>query len=257
MIRLAFPRNEIYEPLFQECEIYCKSHNIKYYKLTEKECTDFLLQNIVDAAFLSPLGYGKGVKIADFRIIPGPILFAEDYTGLATIYFKKNLKEVSSIRSNTPDDFMMVVARLLLKEKFGIELNLEHNEGTKSEILSNFDSAILWGKESGEDVTLDITEEWFDLVEEPLPLGFWVCRAENYPPNIQEIISAIASQTLPDKVEISEEFAEDNIQHYQRKGNIYWKWVPELESSIETALLFLYMHQLLTDIPAVKILSRD
>jgi predicted solute-binding protein len=256
MIRLAFPKNEIYQPLFQSCEDYCKAHNIRYYKLSESECAEFLLNNLVDAAFVSPLGYGKGVKVADFRIIPGPMLFTEDYTGIATIYFNKGLTDVTSIHSNSPDDFIMIIAKLILSEKFGINLNIEKNSGTISEILAKNDSAILWGKENGKEVTLDVSEEWYDLVEEPLPLGFWVCRAEGYPPNIKQIISEIASSSLPDKQEI-EENLEDESKYYRRKGLLYWKWNPDLETSIETVLLFLYMHQLISEIPAVKILERD
>ncbi|ROL56605.1 hypothetical protein D9V84_07815 [Bacteroidetes/Chlorobi group bacterium Naka2016] len=256
MIRLAIPKNEIYKPLFEECENYCSTRNIKYYRLSESQCTDYLLRNLVDAAFISPLGYGKGVKIADFRIIPGPILFTEDYTELATIYFKQNLENVSSIQSNTPDDFIMIIAQLLLKEKFGIDLKLEQNSGPRAEILSKHDSAILWGKEKTDDVTLDVSEEWFDLVEEPLPLGFWVCRAENYPPNIKQIVSGIASHSLPEKEEIEEQIVGES-KHLPRKGLLYWKWSSNLETSIETVLLFLYVHQVLSEIPAVKILERD
>ncbi len=257
MIRLALPKNDIYKPLFVGCDSYCKSHNIKYYELSENQCAEYLLRNLVDAAFLSPLGYGRGVKIADYRIVPGPVLFTEDYTELATIYFNKGLNEVCSIQSSTPDDFMMLIARLLLNEKFGIDLKIEHTEASKEDILSHKDSAILWGKEKGDDVSLDISEEWFDLFEEPLPLGFWVCRAEGYPPNIKEIINSIASSDLPDKQEIEESENEANSKHYKRRGSIYWRWAPHLETSIETVLLFLYMHQLLSDIPAVKILERD
>lgn len=255
MIKLAIPKNEIYRPLFENCEQFCSANNIKYYKLSEGECSDYLLRNLVDAAFLTPLGYGKGVKVADFRIIPGPVLFTEDYTGLATIYFKKGLSDVSSILSNSPDDFMMVIARLLLNEKFGINLELEKTQSNRSEILLEHDSAILWGSDKTDEVTLDISEEWFDLFEEPLPLGFWVCRAESYPPHIKEIVEKIASDSLPEKQEIEE--VQENARHYHRKGLLYWRWTPMLETSVETVLLFLYLHQLLSEIPAVKILDRD
>lgn len=256
MIKLAIPKNEIYKHLFEKCEAYCQKHNIKYYLLTENECSDFLLRNLVDAAFLSPLGYGKGVKVADYRIIPGPAIFSEDYTGLATIYFNKGLNNISSIQSNSPGDFMMLIAQLLLHEKYGINLNLEHTKDSKSEILAKHDSAILWGYEKGDYVTLDISEEWYDLFEEPLPLGFWVCRAETYPPNIKDIVTAIASISLPSPQEIEEE-TKGNSKHYKRKGKIFWKWDSMLEPALENMLIFLYLHQLLSDIPAVKVLDRD
>lgn len=257
MIRLALPKNEVYRPLFEGCDSYCKSLGIKYYKLTENECADYLLRNLVDAAFLTPIGYGKGVKVADYRIVPGPVIFSEDYTELATIYFRKGLNNVSSILSTTPNDFIVIIARLLLNEKFGIDLNIQYTEASKADILSSNDSAILWGKEIGDDVSLDISEEWYDLFEEPLPLGFWVCRAEGYPPNIKEIVKSIASSALPAKQEIEESEDKISSKHFQRKGSIYWHWAPHLETSIETVLLFLYMHQLLAEIPAVKILERD
>ncbi len=253
MIRLAFPKNPIYNPLFEESETYSKENNIRCYRLNENECTDYMLRNLVDAAFLSPLGYGKGVKIADFRIIPGPMLFLENYTGFASIFFKPGLDNIFSLYSPTPDDFIIQIGQLVLNEKYGIDIQVNKMAGSKSEILSKYDSAILWGNADVDDISLDVSEEWYDLIEEPLPIGFWVCRAESHPPKIEKIVSSLTSSNFIK----SQEIIEASSKYHERKGKVYWYWEPELESSIETMLMFLYLNQLLPEIPAVKILSRD
>ncbi len=253
MIRLAFPKNPIYNPLFEGSESYIKGKNIRCYQLNESECTDYMLRNLVDAAFLSPLGYGKGVKIADFRIIPGPMLFLENYTGFASIFFKPGLDNIYSLYSPTPDDFIIQIGQLVLNEKYGIDIQVKKMAGSKSEILTKYDSAILWGSAEVDDVSLDVSEEWYDLTEEPLPIGFWVCRAESHPPKIDKIVSSLTASYFIKNQEITE----PNSKYHERKGKVYWDWEPELESSIEIMLLFLYLHQLLSEIPAVKILSRD
>ncbi|ROL59877.1 hypothetical protein D9V87_03745 [Bacteroidetes/Chlorobi group bacterium MS-B_bin-24] len=253
MIRLAFPDNPVYKPLFEGSEKYCLGNEVRCYRLSETQCSDYMLRNLVDAAFLSPLGYGKGVKVADYRIIPGPMMVSENYTGLATIYFKQGLENVNTIYSPTPDDFMMLLGQLVLNEKFGIDAKIKKMTGSKSDILLNYDSAIIWGKAESGDISLDVSEEWFDLVEEPLPLGFWVCRAESYPPKIQEIVSSFASAQLAK----TEEILDSSSKYSERKGKIYWHWEPELEGAFESVLLFLYLHQMLSELPAVKILARD
>jgi len=253
MIRLAFPDNPVYKPLFEGSKKYCHSNEVRCYRLSETQCSDYMLRNLVDAAFLSPLGYGKGVKVADYRIIPGPMIVSENYTGLATIYFKQGLENVNTIYSPTPDDFMMLLGQLLMNEKFGIEAKIRKMSGSKDDILLNYDSAIIWGRAESSDISLDVSEEWYDLVEEPLPLGFWVCRAESYPPKIQDIVASLVSNKLTQ----TEEMFDSTSKYTERKGKIYWHWQPELEGAIESVLLFLYLHQVLSEIPAVKILQRD
>lgn len=256
MIKIAFPKNVFYENLFTRAEEFARNNNIRLYRLSEKDCTDYLLRNLVDGAFLSPLGYGRGVMIADLRIVPGPMLFSSDYTGLASIFFREGVEKIESIISDSSDDFIVLIGKLILKEKFGIDVDLKQMEGSKEELLQNFDSAILWGKSKINEITLDVSEEWFDLVEEPLPLGFWVVRAEEYPPNILDIIKEFSIENLPFEEEIIENMTED-IARPSRKGKIIWQWRQDLEGAISSALMFLYYYQILPEIPAVKILGRD
>ncbi|MGQ9818588.1 MAG: MqnA/MqnD/SBP family protein [Candidatus Kapaibacteriales bacterium] len=256
MIKIAFPNNVFYENLFTRADDFAPKNNIRIYKLSENGCTDYLLRNLVDCAFLSPLGYGQAIKIVDLRIVPGPMLFASDYTGLASIFFRQGVDKIETIITNSSDDFIVLIGKLVLKEKFGIDANLKQIKGSKEDLLQNFDSAILWGKSKNDEITLDVSEEWFDLVEEPLPLGFWVVRAEEYPPNILNIVKALSIENLPLEEEIIENLAE-GIERPSRKGKIIWQWREDLEDAIFSALMFLYYYQILPEIPAVKILGRD
>lgn len=256
MIRIAFPDIEAYSNLFGVCDSYCAEHNIEYYKVKETECVDLLLRNLVDCAFISPLGYGMGVKIADFRVVPGPVVFSRDYTGLASIHFNKGLTSVRSLCSPTPKDFPMIIARLLLLEKFGLHLELQMMEGTREQAFEKYDASIFWGRSQSDEPSLDVSEEWFDLIEEPLPLGFWVCRAEDFPPNIMEIANSIVAPNLPSEETVSEDIVPTS-QRFTRSGTIFWRWKDEFEEALKSMLLFLFYHQLLREIPAVKILGRD
>lgn len=256
MIEIAFPKNVFYENLFARADEFARNNNIRLYRLSEKECADYLLRNLVNCAFLSPLGYGRGVKIADLRIVPGPMLFASNYTGLASIFFRKGVEKIESIISDSSDDFIVLIGKLILKEKFGIDAELEQMQGSWEELLRNFDSAILWGKGKNDEITLDVSEEWFDLFEEPLPLGFWVVRAEENPPNILDIVQKFAVENFLAEEEVVECLSNETDRP-SRKGKIIWQWRQDLEDAISSALIFLYYHQILPEIPAVKILGRD
>ncbi len=256
MIKLAFPKNPFYSKLICDCEDFCRANNIRLYRVSEEDCTNFLLRNLVDCSFLSPLGYGKGVKVTDFRIIPGPMVFVENFSGIASIFFKEGLDTVNSLYSSTSEDFLMLLGRLILSEKFGILLDFQKSSDGVETTINRSDAVIEWGNSSNSTISIDVTEEWFDLTDKGLPLGFWVCRADTYPPNIADVINSIRNKNLSEYEDIIEQTDSTRID-YQRKGKIYWQWKPEFEEALESTLLFLYYHQLLPEIPAVKILGRD
>ena len=90
----------------------------------------------------------------------------------------------------------------------------------------------------------------------PLPLAFWVCRAEEHPENIEQIINEIMS--IDGKIEehIHEEII-NKKDYYEREGSILRKWNDEIEKSLEQCMQFLFFHQIFPAIPAVKVLGKE
>ncbi|OGU40579.1 MAG: hypothetical protein A2X61_09590 [Ignavibacteria bacterium GWB2_35_12] len=254
MIKLAVPNNYIYDEILINCESMIRKGEISIFRLNENDCASHLLKNRVDAALLTPMGYAKGLFDADYRIIPGPALLSQAYTKAGTIIFGREVKSVKSFASDSPNDFMVTIGKLLLGERYNIFPSIDVQYKDIDNMLKNCDVVITWNGESEDRITLDISDEWYDMNEFALPLAFWVCRAEEVPENILNILNSLSSDSVEN--EIVEELPEGK-DFVARQGKFFYRWNDDFERALEFTLHFLYYHQLITEIPAVKLLGRD
>jgi hypothetical protein len=254
MIRLAIPEKKIYEELLFNSEALGKASGIEIIRTSENECSRLMLNNLVNAALLTPIGYGKGMYKADYRIIPGTLFASEAYSSLASIFFKKDLRSIKKYGSNTPDDFIIIAGRLLLAEKYNLFPEFEQKDLSEPELIKSCETSIVWGGSKPGDTALDIGDEWYDLNDLILPIAFWVCRAEEHPENIMQIIENIS--TVNTEINITEELP-PNKKHLARQGRLILKWNDDIERALEYTMHFLYYHQVFADIPAVKVLGKD
>ncbi len=254
MIKLAIPKNKIYDELLIDSEKIGSTDGIEIIRANENECSRLMLNNMVSAALLTPIGYGSGMYQADYRIIPASVLVSEAYTSLASIFFKKDMRFVKKFTTNAPDDFIIIIGRLLLAEKYNLFPESEHRDLSETEIINTSETSIVWGGSKAGDTALDISEEWHDIHDLPLPLAFWVCRAEEHPENLIQIIESISAKNS-EKI-ISEQNGPGK-KHFQRQGRLIMKWNEDIAHALELTMHFLYYHRIFADIPAVKVLGRD
>jgi hypothetical protein len=255
-INLAVPDNEVFTPLILNKEKICKEYDINLLIVSETKAADLMLKNLVDAALLSPYGYGLGVTQADYRIIPGPCLATYGFTSLASLFFRQGLKTIDKVVSPTPDDYMMKIGKLLLAETYNLLLDVEKKNGSSAELLKHADAALVWEESSHSVTALDISEEWSISYDFPLPLAFWVCRSEEYPEKISEMIHGLADNELIDVEDIIDMDSPGKPTE-KRAGKLFWRWNDEIETATEQALQFLYFHQLVPEIPEVKVLGKE
>ncbi len=251
--KLAVPKGSIFDDFISKAD---KISEIEIIRASEKQCAELLVNDIVDLALLTPYSYGKNYKIADFRIIPGPCFAAEGYTGLATICLRQGISGIDSCLVDSYDDFLILIARILIEEKFGVKPKYitrpELNETGKYP-----DVTVCWGKKAGEGISLDVSGEWFDQFEKILPLAFWGCKCEDCDlDELTELLSTISDAKFmfrDGRIEIQSR----DRELYPENGKMILKWGDDVESSLEAMLenLFYFMH--FADIPAVKILGRD
>jgi hypothetical protein len=255
-MKLAVPDNDIFAKLYGNDVFIAESQDLQIFKVREQDAHRLLLDKKVDAALLTPLGYGMGYQDAEFRIVPETALATVDFTGLASVFFKEGLKKVSKVASSSPDDFLIKIGGILLAEKYGFDIELFEAKGTKDEILQHYDAAILWEASSATDNALDISDEWFDLFGMPLPLLAWVTWEDVSQENIRNRIKSIAAINL-EKEENRYETSNDKVDYNLRQGQLFWSWNEDVEKAFEQVLQFLFFHQFFEHIPAVKVLGRE
>jgi len=261
-IIIAIPDNKFYMPIVQNCDAVALQNNFTIIRTSEKHCAELLLNNRADIALLSPLEYGLAVEQVDYRIIPATAVSGEGFTNIASIYFSPFLQTINTVAVPNPDDFITIAGRLVLTEKFDIHTNLKQSSGSLDVLLNNADAAILWNNNTLPPSSLDITEEWLDAFDNPLPIAFWVCRPDELPDNITQIIHSFASspfsavQIIHDHDCDSPE-THDNSYGEFREGTIYWQWSDQTEEWLDQTLDALFYHSYIPAIPAVKIFGQD
>ncbi len=254
-IKIGVPNKEIYNFLLDNSSAIKDEYGIQIFRDDEEKLLRLFMDNRLELMLMSPLSYGKGMGSSDFRIIPGPCLSSESYTGLASIYFNRNCNNFKSLAAAKENDFLTIASRIILAERYNSFPEIFETKLPLDEMLQKYDTALVLEKSTGNDFALDLSEQWFDTYEFPLPLGFWVCKAEDYPKDIEQIVSKLTSdngeeQQIFDNMEV-------NGNLYSREGYLIKKWSEDVENSLFETLQLLYMLQIYEDIPAVKVLGRD
>ena len=108
-IKIGIPENPIYRQLFFNAESVSKEFGITLISAPEREIGKLFEQNKLDVAFLTPLDYGRGTKISDYRIIPSNVMAVNGYSRFASTFFKQGLQTITNCGSPTPDDFLMAI----------------------------------------------------------------------------------------------------------------------------------------------------
>lgn len=254
--KIAVPNNKIYKRLFSGTIPVTEDYTVQLIEVEEKSVFDLFMANKVDIALLDPLSYAKAALKTDVRIIIGPCISTFDYTGLATFFFKQGLQEIEKCGSDTATDYLMLISKILLSEKYGMELSLVQDKSGKDELLEKYNSALVWLESHGLDAGLDISEEWFDFYETPLPLAFWVCRMSEEYQIYEKIVNEISGLEGIIEEPVIEIGLED-IENPLRRGRLVYQWDNELEEALAAILELLYFHQLTNEVSDVKILGRD
>mgnify|MGYP001627156994 CR=1 FL=1 len=244
MITVALPSEEIAQPLCENARAVAAERGWKIRETTLDQAGELLLLNSVDLALTTPLGYGKGVARVDYRVIEGPCVALEDFTNAYGITFSEGGRSLDTYASDSPESFTTTIARLIMAEKF--DVLLRHSEPPADCII---------GPAGTHAQQLDLGEEWFDLIEAPLPLGIWVARADAEEVGLDVVVELFANKDLLSKP--VSELAPLTSDSMPREGKILYRWSNEVREGLDAALHSLFYHQVFTELPAVKIYGQD
>jgi predicted solute-binding protein len=246
-IKIAYPENDIYKPLIDK-EKAKKFDFVDFYPCPENRCMELIHNGRVDVALMTPLGYAQGIKKGDFRVIPGPALAYAGKSDIVSIFLKENAKQIDKIAASHPDEFLIILSKIILAERFNIMPKLEKSNLNKDDILNEYNGAIFYGKADEGEVALDLFEEWLFSYEIPLPIAFWACRAEEKPQDIEQVLSDISTIKTSDKLK------DINVMQLMdtRRAATLASWSNELKNAVEQTVELLYYHQIIDDIAKIK-----
>jgi len=247
MITVAIPTLDIASPIVEQAAQAAQARGWQVRNATLDGCGDLLKSNMADIALTSPYGYGKGVGAVDYRIVPGPCVALEDYTNSFGIAFPPHSTGLSRAFSPEPTAFSTIIGRLIMAEKFDVAL----------ELVSSAEHAdcIIGPVTPGEPPAMDLGEEWFDIVESPLPIALWVARVDTEATELDTFVAECANPQLL-HAHVSELVPLD-ADHMPREGKILYRWSSEVSEGLSATLHTMFYHQLLPEIPAIKLYGKD
>jgi hypothetical protein len=254
-LRIAIPDNPLFDELISRINVTKSDFEPVLIRSQKPNIHSYLTNNLADVALLSPLEYGLASVSTDLRIVPATCLAGVSYTGLMSIIFQPGLKDVQNCAILNENDFLTLAAKIVLKEKYDLDLDYIETNKKAEELLNNYHSAIIRGTPPNGDISLDVCDEWYDALEIPIPIAFWVCRNDSISENIEVYLNSISSQSLPSEESVIEKNYIDGT--FPLEGKIIYSWNEEVENALIETIKFLFFHLYLTDIPAVKILGRE
>ncbi|MCS6807795.1 MAG: hypothetical protein RML40_00095 [Bacteroidota bacterium] len=256
-ITVAVPTNSLFAPLIANADHVAKANAFRIIRGTEQECSLWLDRNIANVALLTPLGYARSALATDLRIVPSGALALDALTYSGSIYLREEAKGAILSRCACPraQDFLMQMGLAVLSEKFDLELTVEKVDGSIEKLLSHYDVVLDYGFDGSQRIVLDISDEWSDYFGIMLPLALWVCRVDEIPENIVEVLAAFRDPAIPLTQEVSEQLHDGVTAH--RTGIVSMIWNDDVEESLQHTIELLYYWQYVPQIAATKVWQRD
>lgn len=138
-----------------------------------------LREEKLDMAFLTPIDYAR--ESSEYQIIPSVAVSSRQGNDTVVLHFREGLHTISALAVDPSSTSEIILAKILLAERFNVEPALVPVTGSLTDMLSKGEAALLVGDQAlGASMShpnkLDLVDEWVDLAGLPYVHGFWCGR---------------------------------------------------------------------------------
>jgi chorismate dehydratase len=245
-------------------ELYCSPIFFGLSDSDEFECTgDVVAKNAIkmrghdlEAAFLSPIDYGR--ESSDYCIIPNVAAASRTPTNSIALHFKKGLHTVNTIAVHPTSTSEIVLASILLSERFDVRPKIVPAVGSFDQMLRSADAVLLVGNDAlaqaqGHQTKLDLVEEWIDMTDLPYVHGFWCVRETEFTKDDVAVIQLACESGIKSLEEIVHAEAAKHSRYPPEILKQYleafsFKFTDEEQESVTEFLRYAYYHGILPDV---------
>lgn len=153
---------------------------------------DRMMAKECDAAFAAPMDYA--LNSSDLVIVPGIGVSSAGFSGVARLYLRGTLDAIRTMAVGTVSATDVVLARVVLGEKYDSAPAVVPFSGTVEAMLDKADCALVTGDAlfglTSRQPFLDLVDEWSDITELPFVHTIAVMRDEAYSAPLAELLSA-------------------------------------------------------------------
>jgi chorismate dehydratase len=137
-----------------------------------------LRQAALDGAFLSPIDYAR--DYSRLMLVPDVGAVSEGESGAILLVFHEKTRKIETVCADPAFASEVVLAHLVLVEKYGIAPQIVPFAGPWEEALGKADAVLAAGDEAlslaRTPNKMDLVDEWKDITEFPYVHGVWAVR---------------------------------------------------------------------------------
>jgi len=201
-----------------------------------------LERNTLGGALLSPIDYARNAS--EYLVVPGSAVSSQAGNESIVLHFRPGVKTVRTLAVQPVSASDIILARIILTERFDIEPQIVPVAGGLPEMLAKADAALLAGDavnpaaEAGTRA-LDLVEEWIGATDLPYVHGFWCAREKGLARRAWSALAGLAGVTCEEETPAGEpRFAYDFPENVQE--------------GIREFLRYAYYHGILPDVPDLR-----
>jgi predicted solute-binding protein len=203
------------------------------------------------AGFAAPLDFARNASL--YRIIPGSGVASAEANGVLTIRFREGARSINTLAVSPISSTDIILARLLLSEKFGLAPTIVPVDGPVEAMLAKADAALIASltlrPDHPDEEGLDLVEEWIDATGLPYVHGIIAARDGI----LQDSeINALSAVGLP-PISVSSPLADDDAQ----VSPFTYGLNEEILDGLKEFLQYAYFHGILPDVPDLKLLGEE
>ncbi len=237
-------------PLFQSLKE--KPETVKLITDSELQISKMLREEELDAAFLSAITFARDHDI--YSIVPNVCIASEGNSNVICLYFKEGLKEIKTIATDLLNVSEMVLARLVLTEKYFVTPTFIPTKANIDEMLLKADAALIVGDYNLELLDhknkLDLVDEWSDLTELPYVHGLWISQKEKLSQDDIGILKASADYGSTHLSEIASHYPQRNKEEFVESLSAFsYKLDEKAKNGLTEFIRMAYFHEIIEDLP--------
>jgi chorismate dehydratase len=200
----------------------------------------------VTSALLSPIDYARNAS--EYLIVPGSAVSSQEGNESIVIHFRHGVKAVRTLAVQPVSASDIILAKILLAERFDIEPRIMPLQGTLDAMLDRADAALLAGDAALGSVmerpeALDLVEEWIAATDLPYVHGFWCARENTLTEPEWTLLGGLGSRVDAPSPEAGEPSPVD-LFSYDFPDNV--------QEGIREFLRYAYYHGILPDVPDLR-----
>jgi len=179
--KLAAPNSLDVKPLVYGLECGVVHHTFELICDIPSRCALKLRDGEVQIALIPSIEYAKHYIEQSYRIVSGIGVSSSGEAKSALLYFNQGLHHISTVAVDIGSVTEIVLARILLLEKYDLEPKFVPMMPDVKAMLEKADAALVVGDAaffdlSGYTSKLDLGDEWQDFADLPFVYSFWVAR---------------------------------------------------------------------------------